>query len=187
MRTWLRRHRAHLIVLPVALAVAFGWQFWRAYTGNDQIAHRAVDVPSNTQTKVGPLTVELLDMSRTGTSKGNAGTPETSVNVLAKFRVKIDAKKRPKYLLCETGIENAEGWKWETSAFSGIDDDDLPPKVSGSCDGSYYGEDGDEIEPPLGQWYQVWIAYKVPKSQATGLRPTMSHQKDLPEYKRFEP
>lgn len=190
MRQWARRFRGYLIVLPLALVVGFGFHGFNAYTGNNTLALRAVDVPKGEKAKLGPMTVQLVSLSVKQPQPPDDGSfnpdiPKRAVVVVAHFRGRIDDAKVAKddKLFCEAKIENGDEWEWKSELLS---EPYVPDNVAKGCDGTHYDAKSNKVEPEQGEWYDFYHGSYVPKDRAKDLRPTLSWFREHPRYLRFE-
>lgn len=186
MKEWARRFRGYLIVLPLALAIGFGYHVYRAWTGNDGVAHKPVDVQKGELRTLGPITVKLVSLSvkqpESKSSSLGSDTPQNAVVVVAKFRGRMDDPKKAKKLFCESKVENVDGWKWKSEYLS---EPYFPKDSAKGCDGKRLGSDFKDIVPKKGQWYDFYYGYYVPKERAKELAPTLGRYQEYPDYLRF--
>lgn len=189
MKDWVRRFRGYLIVFPLALAVGFGYHVYRAYTGNDAVAHRPVDVRKGEERTFGPITVKLVDLAikqpqqpKPGSYSLNKDAPQNAVVVVAKFRGRLDNPKKRKKLYCDVNIENGDGWEWKSERLS---EPYIPKDAAKSCDGTRLDANFKDIVPRKGEWYDFYYSFFVPKNRTDGLAPTFSRYQDAPDYLRF--
>lgn len=189
MRAWVRQFRRYLIAAPLVLVIGFGWNVWEAWHGNDNVAHRAYDVPKGKPIQWGPNTFELVSVKVEQPHKSSSGfdsstAPRGAVVVVATFRGRIDDVKGYSKLYCDSRVENADGWTWPAIS-SGIPDQYVPPNTATNCDGKTLNKDFKDVVPSPHTWYTFAFGYYVPKSRAHGLRPTLEYSKEFPRYLRF--
>lgn len=188
MRDWLRRSRGYLIVLPVALALAFGYDGFKVWKNADL----KTDVEQGATAPVGAATVKLTGLQvREPAQDGGfsaSEVPEGAKVVVAKFRGRMDdaAKaKKLKFIGCEAKLEDEDGWIWPSESLS---KPYIPDGASSSCTGEYMNEDFEDVQPSEGEWYTFYVGYYVPaeRAQKGELYPTLEFYKD-PRPVRFVP
>lgn len=187
MRNWARRWRPYLILAPLILVLGFAYNGYEAVTGNDDNPTSPEDVPKGQVGEYQGLSIRLTSLKvqqpASGGVTGFSTVPKGAVVVVAKFRGRIDDPAKTKKIFCTAGIENEDGWEWETD---NLGEPYVPEGTSTSCLGDKYDSNFDKVLPKPHQWYEFTYGYYVPKERARGLRPTISYYREYPRYLRFE-